>query len=292
MEETTNPGTEVNDSNIPDANDDALNDIDLDSDIDQLDDDPDADPDAELEALDEDVEYEGKNYKVPKELKEALLRQADYTRKTQEVAESRKAVEAQHEEFQRHVEVQRQNFAEYTEAYVLDNQLKEYAKIDWQALIDADPQQAMKLDRQMRETQQRLGEIGQSITQKQQQQALQEQQETAKRMQEGRAVLEREIKGWQPGNELDIALDTYAKAHGVKNPGPAIVGNPKLGVLLHKSYQFDQLMQKRAEKSKPEPQDKPVTRVTASKGTATKDPSRMSDAEFAALRKRQIAQRR
>ena len=34
------------------------------------------------------AEYEGKTYKVPKELKDALLRHQDYTQKTQEVAEN------------------------------------------------------------------------------------------------------------------------------------------------------------------------------------------------------------
>lgn len=39
------------------------------------------------------VEYDGKPYKVPSELKDALLRQSDYTKKTMEVAERRKAME-------------------------------------------------------------------------------------------------------------------------------------------------------------------------------------------------------
>lgn len=40
------------------------------------------------------VEYEGKTYKVSPEIKDALLRQADYTKKTMEVAEQRKTYEA------------------------------------------------------------------------------------------------------------------------------------------------------------------------------------------------------
>ena len=40
------------------------------------------------------VEFEGKTYKVSPEIKDALLRQADYTKKTMEVAEQRKAYEA------------------------------------------------------------------------------------------------------------------------------------------------------------------------------------------------------
>lgn len=41
----------------------------------------------------EEAEYEGKQYRVPKELKNALLRQADYTRKTQEIAERGKQLD-------------------------------------------------------------------------------------------------------------------------------------------------------------------------------------------------------
>jgi hypothetical protein len=48
----------------------------------------------------EEVEYEGKQYKLPKELKDALLRQSDYTKKTMTLAEERKAVEAQREQIE------------------------------------------------------------------------------------------------------------------------------------------------------------------------------------------------
>jgi hypothetical protein len=40
------------------------------------------------------VEYEGKKYQLPPELKDALLRQTDYTKKTMEVADTRKSIEA------------------------------------------------------------------------------------------------------------------------------------------------------------------------------------------------------
>lgn len=41
-----------------------------------------------------DVEYEGKTHKLPASLKDALLRQADYTRKTTEVARERETVQS------------------------------------------------------------------------------------------------------------------------------------------------------------------------------------------------------
>lgn len=272
------------DSSVDEALDDA------DDNYYSTDDETDGEPE-EVASDDEEIDYDGEKFKVPAKLKEAFLRQQDYTKKTQEVAEQRKAVEAHYQEVQRQAQVQQQNFADYAKAYNLDNQLKQYAQLDWNALMDADPVQAMKLDREMRNIEAERNNTLASITQKQQQQALQTQQETAKRMQEGRAVLEREIKGWQPGNEVDLALASYAKSYGVENPAPAIADNPKIALILHKAWQFDQLMEKQATKPKPAPQEKPVTRIAASKGTASKDPSQMSSAEFAKWRQSQIKRR-
>jgi hypothetical protein len=61
-------------------------------------------------------------------------------------------------------------------------------------------------------------------------------------------------------------------------------------VLLHKAYQYDQLMKKLdARKSKTAPPP-PVTTVKT-RGSATKDPARMSDKEFADWRRSQIKRR-
>ena len=58
---------------------------------------PDGQADAELEPGLAEVEIDGKTYKLPPELKDGFLRQADYTRKTQELAEQRRRMEAERE---------------------------------------------------------------------------------------------------------------------------------------------------------------------------------------------------
>lgn len=254
---------------------------------------PDYDPDAvaSVEEAEEEVEYEGKQYKLPKELKEALLRNADYTRKTQEVAEHRRAVEAERENHHRQVAFQQEFFAECAEAFNLDKQIKQYRALDLNALYQTDPDQARQLDWNIRQLEERRDQVVAGISQKSNERALQTQQETARRGQEAAAFLEREIKGWAPGGELDRALESYAKSYDVQNIGPALVGNPKLALILHKAYQFDQLTAKQAAKPKPPTQAKPVTRISATKGTAAKDPSQMSDTEFAAWRKSHIKRR-
>lgn len=46
----------------------------------------------------EEVEYDGERYQVPPKLKEAIIRQSDYTKKTQEIAEQRRNLELQAEQ--------------------------------------------------------------------------------------------------------------------------------------------------------------------------------------------------
>ena len=58
----------------------------------------------------EEVEYEGKRYALPKELKDAILRQSDYTRKTQELAQQREQSTAEIAAEKARIEADRANF--------------------------------------------------------------------------------------------------------------------------------------------------------------------------------------
>jgi hypothetical protein len=246
--------------------------------------------DSAPEEDDEEIDYDGEKYKVPKKLREAFLRQQDYTQKTQAVAEQRREVEARQQYLAQQAQIQQQHIAEFAEVHNLNSQLQQYAQIDWNALIDSDPVQAMKLDRQMKELQQRRDYIAQSVHTKQQQAQLEMQRENAKRIQEGQAVLSREVNGWSP--EVAKSLREFGKEVGFSEEELAHVNDPRAVKLLHRAWQLDQLMKKQAvPKDKPAPQEKPPVRITATKGTAAKDPSNMSDKEFAQWRKRQIAQR-
>ena len=236
----------------------------------------------------EEVDYEGEKYKLPKKLKDALLRQQDYTQKTQAVAEQRRALEAQAQQVQQHAQLSQQYVAEYAEALALDKELAQYKTINWNQLMDADPVQAMKLDRQMRDIQARRDAVVSSVTQKQQAQAIEAQRIAQQRLNEGRAVLEREIKGWTP--DTAKALASFGMEQGFTEQELAQVNDPRTVKLLHKAWQYDQLMKAKTAKPEPVTQERPVTRITASKGTV-KTPDKMTDKEFAAWRRNQIRNR-
>lgn len=227
----------------------------------------------------EEIEHEGVKAKVPKELKDAFLRQADYTRKTQEVAEQKRAIEAQAAEQQRQAAFIQQNLADVAAIHAIDGQLDEYKKLDWASLIAQNPQQAQMLDRQMRELQDKKSQLTSNLSQKQRQQALNEQQATARRIQDGQQELARDIKGWSP--ELAGKLTDYGRKSGIP-PEVLTPAAPAAFVkLLHKAMQWDNLNAQRSAKSRPAVStDKPVTRVNAQQAPATKDPDKMSMEEW------------
>lgn len=94
----------------------------------------------------EEVEIEGKSYKVPKELKDMVLMHKDYTQKTQQVAEQRRAVEEQAQALESRQRLMSQTFDKAVEFREVQNRLSQYENIDWQSLAEQDPVQATKLN--------------------------------------------------------------------------------------------------------------------------------------------------
>jgi Asp-tRNA(Asn)/Glu-tRNA(Gln) amidotransferase A subunit family amidase len=237
----------------------------------------------------EEIEHEGLKAKVPKELKEAFMRHRDYTQKTQEVADLRRQAEAQAAEVQRQAQFHQQHLAEVARVVSIDSQLSEYQKVDWQTLIAQNPQQALSLDRQMRELQGQRAELVQGLTQKQQQQALMEQQETARRIQDGQRELQRDIKGWSP--ELATKLTEYSKKLGFPSEVIARVTQPAFVKAIHKAYLYDQLVAQRSAKP-PAPPAQPVSRVGARASTAVVDMDKLPADEWRKAREAQLEARR
>ena len=164
--EDTNPESEVSIDDVANLLDTTDESPDEGSDEEVREDDAETQPED-----DEEVEYEGKTYKVPKELKGALMKNADYTQKTQEVAEQRKSVEERVELLNQRESLMSATFNKAVELRDIQNKLSQYEQIDWQNLVDADPVQATKLNlayqQLQREAQQKYGELQQAQSQAQ-----------------------------------------------------------------------------------------------------------------------------
>ncbi len=255
-----------------------------------------ADEPQAVESDEDDYEVGDEKYRIPKtlkahldELKAGNLRNEDYTQKTQSVAEQRRAFEAERQQFAQQQQLASQHIEKVAEIKAIDRQLEQYQKLDWNALVDADPVNAMKLDRQMRELQQQRGASVAAVEQAQARTSYESQQETARRIHEAKATLTKEIQGYGTP-EVMKELGATAKAFGYRDEELANVNDPRAVKLLYEASQYRKLMAKAKTAEKPEV--KPITRIAGAGATASKDPSAMSDAEFAKWRQRQIAQRR
>ena len=147
---------------------------------------PEAEDDGEL------VEIEGKSYRVPKELKDMVLMHKDYTQKTQAVAEQRRAVEERAQALEQREQALGASFEKAVEFREVQNKLAQFEALDWNALVDADPQAqklAIAYQQLQREAQAKYAELQQSQAQVQQLTEHQRQQMLAEAAQDLRARL-------------------------------------------------------------------------------------------------------
>jgi len=254
-----------------------------------------ADTNSEDEGDEEytEIEYEGTVYNVPAELKEAFLRQSDYTRKTQEVAESRKQFETQKEaetrqlaETQQALQLQQQNLQGYAQIASLDAQIQQFEQVDWNSLINDNPVEAQKLQWQYGQLKEQRQNFAHQISQREQQVQLHQQQQIQQMVEQGKEVLAKEIEGWSP--EVAKQLTDYGIAQGFNNAEMAQVIDPRQVKILHKAHLYDQMMAKAKTPQRAEVKPAPTKKVRSGR-TANKDPSKMSTEEWMKWRNEQVA---
>lgn len=246
--------------------------------------------DSEEQTVEEEEEIEIGDRKValPKSLaaelnKERMLNK-DYTQKTQVVAEERRQVEAERAKVAQQAKDQQQYVHEMAKVVAIDDQLAQYDALDWNAIIASDPVQAMQLQQQQKALEAQRQKAHESLTQKQQQFALEKQQSFAKQIQDADDYMKREIPGFTQARSDELAK--YATSQGMSAEGvaKAVIKNPVIAKLIHKADLYDKLVSKQTPKPPPVAEAKPAIRV-GSNATVKKDPTKMTDAEFAAYRK-------
>lgn len=227
------------------------------------------------------TEFEGKKYKIAPELKEALMRQSDYTKKTQEAAEIRRTAESLMQQASQVAELQKAQAKQLGQLANLDEQIAQYEKVDWNTLTAQDATRAQQLFiafQQAKDARQKVvQELGES--QGKQQQAHQSAMQA--RLEEGQKALSREIKGWNAdhGRKLaGFAVSTY----GFSDAEVASVIDPRTVRMLNDAHQWRTL-----QASKPAVEKKAVEQVATlkPKGSTAQSPNQQAyDADRRALR--------
>lgn len=219
-------------------------------------------PDEPADELTE-ITKDGKAYKVPAALKDEFLMHADYTRKTQEVAELRKQVSAQLEQVQQVTQAEIQSAAAIAS---IDAQIADFNTIDWDAWEQQDPLAAQSAWRQFTQLKEGRNNAVAQYQQAQHQRTFVQQQEAAKLIEQGQRELAVKIPGW--GQEKAQALQTHAmQSYGFHPEELNGIYDPRMIEVLHDAYQYRQANKQQQTVKKVEAQQavKPAVKVTTGK---------------------------
>ena len=206
---------------------------------------------------------DGKAYKVPAALKDEILMHADYTRKTQEVAEERRQVQATLAQVQQVTEYQ---LSAAVELRNIDEKLADAETINWDVWDETDPIAANNARWALTQLQQRKGQVTTGLQQAQQQSTFVQQQETAKLIEQGQRELAASIPEWGP--EKATALLTHAnKAYGFAPEELNGITDPRMIKVLNDAFQFRQAAKTQSVAKKVETQQafKPAAKVATGK---------------------------
>ena len=218
----------------------------------------------EAESEVEDVDWEGKKYAVPKELKDALMRQSDYTRKTQEIAETRRALEAKEAEIQQRAQVEESHLNDLANLRLVDGVLSKYQNVNWQAENQNDPvaTQAKWIDYQ--QAMQARQALSGRISEAQQQRGLHQQRDIARRLQESEEALRADEKSWTPEKSAQLS-QFIRETYGFTVDELAQSLSPRFVRAMRDAMVGRQAIKNATQKAPPVPAAKPITTLKANK---------------------------
>lgn len=246
-----------------------------DADLDGEETETDTDSDEEFE----EVERAGKTYRIPAALKGELMMNADYTKKTQEVAETRRELEARQAALVEQAGRVKALTEDHKRLAILDDYLERQSRVDWSQLFENEPLDAPRKHAEYMHWQQQRGALVGKVEAAERETAERSAAERAKRVQEGEAVLRRDIKGWSP--ELAQKIGQFAINQGIEPAFLHTLDNPAFVKVLHRAYIGDQLARKAQGTTKTPAQaaaDEPVRPLTkVASGKSARVPNGPSD---------------
>jgi hypothetical protein len=187
----------------------------------------------------EEIEYEGKAYQVPPELKDAILRQSDYTRKTTEVAERQRALEQkelQVKAFEAEKSFRDSVKDDFKAIDRLDYQIEQWKSVD---VTGMSSEEMWKLSRQVEQLKDKRAELSNSLNQKWQGFQQQQMQLAQEAKQKALDHVSKSIKGW--GAEAQKFIREYATSKGISAHALDNIGDPVFVEILHDAASFKKL---------------------------------------------------
>jgi mRNA degradation ribonuclease J1/J2 len=247
----------------------------------------------------EEIEFDfgGNKLKVPKgAIPEEVAAQldkftkgtwSDYTRKSQEIAESRKALEAQKGAVERLQTLNGEALETFAQGLAVQKELAQLSQIDltsmWQSQDPAVRDRARMISDAIAQKQAQLQSIARTVSQTEQELSKQQAAEMARLEEEGKQVLERRVKGFSQKAPEVVA---YAIKSGIPEAdAQKWAQNPTVTEFAYKAMLYDRMQAN--VKPKPAPNKAasaepivPVKPMKGSGGPVQKNPKDMSVAEM------------
>lgn len=197
---------------------------------------------AEIDDDLEDIEWNGKTFKAPKGVKDGILMQSDYTKKTQAAAERQKALDAREAQIAQQADVTEDELRDRAVMLSVSQQLSQYENVDWVALHRQDPVGYGEHHARYMQLQQAAQETAASLNAKQTERTQHAERDLATRVEETLKFASEKIPGFKP--ELIGTLVQFAESVGI--PEEAIKSNwsPKFLNLLRMAHIGNLTLQK------------------------------------------------
>lgn len=235
---------------------------------------------------DEEIEWNGKKFKAPKGLKEGVLMHADYTRKTQEVAATRKELEERAERISQQAKASEEEISARAELRTVSSELERYKDFGWQeyqALKQNDPMGADDHWNYKAYLESQQNALTGKVSEAEQRRSSEAQQEIAKRLNETEQFAR--SKGYTP--ETDNQVIEFAKSKGIPPKELQSLMSPVVYEMIHLARIGEQTLKKASAPVRPaatpiEPLQTVKARATPG---ANKSLAEMSMDEYVAARK-------
>lgn len=199
---------------------------------------------------------DGNKYSIPKALEAGILKNKDYTTKTQETAAIRKQLESREVEITQRLKATDEELELRSQARFIESEIDRFKDFGWpqyQEALRVDPlaaQEAWAYAQSLRE--QKAG-ITEQLNQANSKRSEAAQQDLAKRFQDTLAAAPKIIPGWSPetANKTLDELLSYATSEGI--PEQVLKDNwgPQLLKLLHRARIGESLLTKQATAPRP-----------------------------------------
>lgn len=209
-----------------------------------------APPEAEAQAPEAEptvtVKIDGKDVEVPlSELKNGYQRQADYTRKTMEAAEQRRAAEAERSQALQERQAYAANLQKMQAQ--LEGALQQQQQTNWEELLQSDPVEYLK---QQHQAQARQAQLSQVYAEQQRVAALQQaeaQQAHLRHLQAQQEDLLAKLPEWRDeakSKAEKVAIRDYLAQQGYEPDAINNIADARAVILARKAMLYDQMVGK------------------------------------------------